>query len=201
MTAILSRPQCVINTCEAILHPTLVQYIQGTRVWYTVPTDVLEVRHTHFSYFTGLFYNSNYVLLAVQTASYKMTVDIWWRDQMETFSALLALCVGNSPVTGEFPAQRPMTRSFDVLFDLRLNKRLSKQAKRRWFYTPSRSLWRHCNDLTVLQNSTPLPWFPYWRSPNWFRIFLSTALQSMDCYMHPRYWSEFYRSSRHWADM
>ena len=37
---------------------------------------------------------------------------------METFSALLALCVGNSLVTGEFPAQRPVTRSFDVLFDL-----------------------------------------------------------------------------------
>ena len=35
---------------------------------------------------------------------------------METFSALLALCVGNSPVTGEFPAQRPVTRSFDVFF-------------------------------------------------------------------------------------
>ena len=38
----------------------------------------------------------------------------WWRHQMETFSALLALCVGNSPVTGEFPAQKPVTRSFDV---------------------------------------------------------------------------------------
>ena len=45
---------------------------------------------------------------------------------METFSALLALCAGNSPVAGEFPAQRPVTRSFDVFFDLRLNKRLSK---------------------------------------------------------------------------
>ena len=45
---------------------------------------------------------------------------------METFSALHALCVGNSPVTGEFPAQRPVTRSFDVFFDLHLNKRLSK---------------------------------------------------------------------------
>ena len=33
---------------------------------------------------------------------------------METFSALLAICVGNSPVPGEFPAQRPVTRSFDV---------------------------------------------------------------------------------------
>ena len=44
----------------------------------------------------------------------------WWRHQMETFSALLALCAMNSPVTGEFPAQRPVTRSFDVFFDLRL---------------------------------------------------------------------------------
>ena len=40
---------------------------------------------------------------------------------METFSALLVLCAGNSPATGEFPAQRPVTRSFDVFFDLRLN--------------------------------------------------------------------------------
>ena len=44
----------------------------------------------------------------------------WWRHQMETFSALLAICAGNSPVPGEFPAQRPVTRSFDVFFDLRL---------------------------------------------------------------------------------
>ena len=46
---------------------------------------------------------------------------------METFSALLAICAGNSPVPDEFPAQRPVTRSFDVFFDLRLNRRLSKQ--------------------------------------------------------------------------
>ena len=52
----------------------------------------------------------------------------WWRHQMETFSALLAICAGDSPVPGEFPSQRPVTRSFDVLFDLRLNKRLSKQS-------------------------------------------------------------------------
>ena len=42
----------------------------------------------------------------------------WWRHQMEIFSALLAICAGNSPVSGEFPAQRPVTRSFDVFFDL-----------------------------------------------------------------------------------
>ena len=40
---------------------------------------------------------------------------------------LLAICAGISPVPGEFPAQRSVTRSFDVIFDLRPNKRLSKQ--------------------------------------------------------------------------
>ena len=44
----------------------------------------------------------------------------WWRHQMETFSAILPICAGNSPaVTGEFPAQTPVARSFDVFFDLR----------------------------------------------------------------------------------
>ena len=38
---------------------------------------------------------------------------------METFSALLAICAGYSPVTGEFSLQRPVMRSFDVFFDLR----------------------------------------------------------------------------------
>ena len=50
----------------------------------------------------------------------------WWRYQMEAFSAFLAICAGNSPVPDEFPAQRPVTRSLDVFFDLRLNKQLSK---------------------------------------------------------------------------
>ena len=70
----------------------------------------------------------------------------WLYPQMETFSALLALCAGNSPVTGEFPSQRPVTRSFDVFFDLCLNKGLSKQSWGWWFDTPTCPLWRHCND-------------------------------------------------------
>ena len=45
---------------------------------------------------------------------------------METFSALLAFCAGNSPVTCEFPVQRPVTRSFDVFLDLRLSQQWSK---------------------------------------------------------------------------
>ena len=70
-------------------------------------------------------------------------VNSWWRHQMETFSALLAICAGNSPVPGEFPTQRPVTRSFDAFFDMCLNKRLSKQSWGWWFETPSRPLWRH----------------------------------------------------------
>ena len=69
----------------------------------------------------------------------------WWRHQMETFSALLATCAGNSPVTGEIPAQRSVMRSFDVFFDLHLNKLLSKQSQGWWFETQSCSLWRHGN--------------------------------------------------------
>ena len=64
--------------------------------------------------------------------------------KLKTFSALLALCAGISPITGEFPSQRPVTRSFDVFYP-RLNKQLSKQTRCRWFETQSRSLWRHCN--------------------------------------------------------
>ena len=64
---------------------------------------------------------------------------------METFSTLLTLCVGNSPVNGEFPAQRPVMRSFDVFFDLRLNKRLSTQWWGWWFEMPWCSLWHHFN--------------------------------------------------------
>ena len=56
-------------------------------------------------------------------------------DDVVKFSALLAICAGNSPVPGEFPAQRPVTRSFDDFFDLRPNKRSSKQSWGWWFQT------------------------------------------------------------------
>ena len=56
--------------------------------------------------------------------------------------ALLALCEGNPPLTGGFPSQGPVTRSFDM----RLNKRLNKQSRHRWLGKPSRWFWRHGND-------------------------------------------------------
>ena len=82
---------------------------------------------------------------AVWNTKWLQLFESWWRHEMETFSALMAICARNSPVPGDFPAQRPMTRSFDVFFDLRLSKLLSKQPWGWWFETPSRPLWRHPN--------------------------------------------------------
>ena len=62
--------------------------------------------------------------------------------------ALLVRCERNPPVTGGFPSQGQVRRSFDVFFDLQLNKRLGKHSRRRWSMTPSRSLLRHFNGLT-----------------------------------------------------
>ena len=85
----------------------------------------------------------------VNVFSHADYISPWWRHQMETFSALLAICAGNSPVPGEFPTQRPVTRSFDVYFDLRPNKRLSKQSLGWWFETLSPPLWRHRNAINT----------------------------------------------------
>ena len=74
-----------------------------------------------------------------------MSLYILMTSSNENISALLAICAGNSPVTGEFPAQRPVTRSFDVFFDLCLNKWFSKHWWGWWFETPSRPIWRDCN--------------------------------------------------------
>ena len=95
----------------------------------------------------------------------------WWRHQMKAIFALLAICAGNSPVTGECPAQRPVTQSFDVFFDLRPNKRLSQQWWGWLFETPLYPLWRHSNSKAYLHflsfpdievaHMVEIP--PYWR--------------------------------------
>ena len=94
---------------------------------------------------TEILRDFRWILSAHLTIKWIVMPLAWWRHQMETFSALLAICAGNSPAPGEFPTQRPVTRSFDVFFDLCLNKRLSKQWWGWWFETLSRPLWRHRN--------------------------------------------------------
>ena len=75
-----------------------------------------------------------------------------WKQRMTTssngniFRVTGHLC-GEFTVTGEFPAQRPVMRGFDVFFDMRPYKRLSKQWWGWWFETPSCPLWRQCNGL------------------------------------------------------
>ena len=91
---------------------------------------------------------------------------------MESFSASLALCAGSSPVTGEFPSQGPATQSFDVLFGLRVNKRLNKQSWSWWLVTPLRSLRRHCNELW-----TALPAY----APRWCLIASSCVHPCSTC--------------------
>ena len=88
-------------------------------------------------------------------------IKAWWRHQMETFSVLLAHCMGNSPVTGKFPTKKPVTRSFDVSFDVCLYKRLSKQSRGWWFEAPSRPLWHFHNGITtwdVLHGREKVEW-------------------------------------------
>ena len=63
------------------------------------------------------------------TNSYSGALCPWWHNQMETLAVLLTLCEGNPPVTSGFTSQRPVTWSFDVFFDLRLNKRFSKHSR------------------------------------------------------------------------
>ena len=100
--------------------------------------------------FGFIFLSFQYVMFQYIRRCYNGS--LWWCHQMVTSSALLVLCVGNSPVTGEFPSQRPVTRSFDVFLDLCLNKRLNKQSWGWWFETSSCSLWRQYSEL-------------YWTSP------------------------------------
>ena len=96
---------------------------------------------------------------------YPKPMQAWWRHQMETFSALLAFCAGNSPVTSEFP-QRPVTRNFDVFFDLRQNKRSSKRSWGWWFETTLHSLWSDCNEYCKCINEVPGDIFRWDYSPD-----------------------------------
>ena len=80
--------------------------------------------------------NSDFVLMI----HCDLKCNSWWRHQMETFS---------------------MLQSFDVFFYLGLNKRFSKQSRRWWFESLSRSLWRHCNVVVKYKNKpmiTCIPW-------------------------------------------
>ena len=106
----------------------------------------------------------NAICIATGLRAMFLVVVTWWRHQVETFSALLALCAEKSPVTVELPTHRPVTQSFDVFCDLRLNKRLSKQSRGWWFETPSKLLYGMVS--TIIQ-----PELRYGLVPKKHRIF------------------------------
>ena len=76
---------------------------------------------------------------------YNLRINMMTSSNGNIFRVTGILC-GEFTGPDEFPTQRPVTPSFDVFFDLRLNKRLSKQPRGWWFETQSWSLWRHRNE-------------------------------------------------------
>ena len=88
-------------------------------------------------------------------------------------------CV-TGPLCGEFPTERPVTRSFDVFFDLRQNKLLSKQSWGWWFETPSSSRWRHCNVSSNIVLIVSWELYICWH----LYTCVVTSLRSSDAYVH-----------------
>ena len=103
-----------------------------------------------------------------------------WRHQRVTFLTLLAFCAGNSRITGEYPAQRPVTRSFDVFFDLHPNKWLNKQWRRWCFETPFRSLRHLCSEYTCVANQ----WFLKYQCHN----IICNYVNNPNCMVHRGLW-------------
>ena len=96
-----------------------------------------------------------YLLLALKSISLALSFYLsccnylsWWRNDMGTLSALLPLCDGNPPLTDGFPPQRVGNTGFDVLFDVRLNRRLNTQASCWWFETMT-PIWRRRNVVNL----------------------------------------------------
>ena len=120
MQAINSEIARGLRTGCALYHPT---------IHAMMASNVIRDECIPFGYSDDV--RSTFMLLVWLTTA-------WWHHLMGTFSALLPVCERNPPVTNEFPSQRPVTRSFDVYFDLCLNTRLSKHSRRRRYETPSR---------------------------------------------------------------
>ena len=124
-----SSNACLMLTSD--INSQGVAYTRNTNIFWLGSMGSIQLPVWKYSRITVDVSISNYIgddISYVGDNWYILRSWSWWRHQMETFSALLAICAGNSPVPGEFPTQRPVTRSFDVFFHLRLNKRLSKHS-------------------------------------------------------------------------
>ena len=106
---------------------------------YCIHTEILSISHLRTIFGDLFIQNTN---SSFQKYAFENHEDvIKWKH----FPRYWPFVRSNSPVTGEFPAQGPVTRSFDVFFDLRLTKRLSKLLWGWWFETPPWGpVWRDC---------------------------------------------------------
>ena len=177
------KGQCVFELIHNRIHPKLYALRSRCVVFcifhQPIYSCLLGLRHWHWGNQKHMY---NYHSLGCMTWIWPQQINakqsfriVWNKANMMTssngtFSALLAHCEGNPSVTGNFPSQRPLTRNFVVFFDLRLNKRLSKQSRRRWFETPSRSLWRRCNEVgSYFWPSAPIHIYMYIYFHSWLK--------------------------------
>ena len=123
--ACAKRPQHCDGTKKHyyIYEMNVIYYLQHAPVWI----DTFHIRQKHIMRHVSPTQKGQDTVWSIMDDRTRLSSTVccrisWSRHQMETSSALLAICAGNSSVTGEFPAQRPGTRSFDVFFDLRLVK-------------------------------------------------------------------------------
>ena len=114
----------------------------------------------------GIRYNvTNNIIYWLSWMQIFVTREAIWQWFLRVISSLLMMTSSNGNIfrvtgplcgeftgPGEFPAQRPVTRSFDVFFVLHPNTRLSKQPWGWWFETLSWSLWRHCNVKIIAES-------------------------------------------------
>ena len=123
-----------------ILHP------QGTLQTSSPTNPTLISERTHILWWVNYCWTANKTrpYHSVNVRGNIVFLNMMTSSNGSIFRVIDPLC-GKSPVTGELSAQKPVTRSFDVFFGLRMDKRLSKQGWDWWFGTPSRPLWRHCN--------------------------------------------------------
>ena len=97
--------ECVVGgwICSAVCLLLVVAVFSGLYgfMWFIYP------------YPSGLFHWRWVIVSRSKPEGYRQNQT---KSNGKAFSALLALCAGNSPVNGAFPTQRPAMRSFDIFF-------------------------------------------------------------------------------------
>ena len=141
-------------------HPSQLNRVGSGVVWVTGLFSLCHGRSTSL----------RFVCLNVLGPFHQMIFIPWWQHKMGTFSALLALCAGNSlsPVNSPHKGQWHGALMFSLICDWTNGK--SKQSRRRWFETRSCSLWRHCNAHFQRDENLILSYFIFWSSEQILRM-------------------------------